>query len=426
MIPFATPHSRATLGWIALGLAWGAVLALAVAGTAIGDEWVHWAQIQRFVGGDFRVFDQWLTNIPGYHWLLTAMLAPFGIQELSWVRAITALMTLACGWVFFRIRSHLHPGDAQRATAQFFFLPTMFVYGYMAYTDVPALLFLLGAVLATLRDRHGLSALWLIGSMAIRQNNVLWVGFLALYAAWPMLEPALRSLVPGAARWTAACWRDWIKALLLRVWPYMVAVACFCASWAWNGSIAYSTAQSQNAHPDFRLDIGNPVFMLAIAALLFPLQITAGWGRLTVRGMGWRGAWVWLLPVLAFGLYALFFKVHHPFNFILPGNVRNQWLQQVAEGGVAWWFFGAVATWAFCGLLFQRYVMRQGWLWLPFSLLFVAASWMIETRYTIVPFVLFLALRRPEGVWAERVTLAGWSVLSGWLAWNVFDHRFML
>ncbi|MEJ5207819.1 hypothetical protein [Denitratimonas sp. CY0512] len=51
---------------------------------------------------------------------------------------------------------------------------------------------------------------------------------------------------------------------------------------------------------------------------------------------------------------------------------------------------------------------------------------MIETRYTLVPFVLFLALRRPEAAWAERVTLVGWIVLSGWLAWNVFDLRFML
>lgn len=425
MTPFSSPRSRVTLGWIALGCAWGAMLIWVVAGTAIGDEWVHWKQVQRFVRGDYRVFEQWLTNIPGYHWLLTAMLAPFGIESLGPIRAITALMTLASTWVFFRIRSQLHPADAQRATAQFFFLPTMFVYAYMAYTDVPALLFLLGAMLATLHGRHRLSALLLLGSMAIRQNNVLWVGFLALYAAWPVLHAICTT--PGTQRWERVRWRAWIGELLALVWPYMAAVACFCAYWAWNGSIAYSTAQSQNAHPDFRPDIGNPVYLFALAALLFPCQIAAGWKRLIVHAARWRGVWVWLLPVVVFGLYAWLFKVHHPFNFIVKGgNLRNEVLQQVAQGGLAWWVFGALATLGFCGLLFQRYVVPQGWLWLPFSLVFVAASWMIETRYTIVPFVLFLALRRPEGVWAERVTLAGWAALSGWLAWNVFDHRFML
>lgn len=424
MPAFANPRSRISLGWIALGCAWGAMMALAVAGFTIGDEWVHWLQIQRFVRGDYRIFDQWLTNIPGYHWLVTALLKPFGVDGLGWVRAITGAMTLVCAWTFFRIRHRVHPADAQRATAQFFFLPTMFVYGYMAYTDVPALLFLMGALLATLHGRHRLSAVLMIASMAIRQNNVLWIGFLALLAAWPVWCAIADA--PRTSRWEPARWRRWIGELLALLWPYIAAVACFCVYWAWNGSISWSTAQSQNAHPDFRPDIGNPIYLLAIAGVLFPLQIAAGWKRLAVFGTCWRGVWVWLLPVLVFGLYALLFKVHHPSNVVVKTNVRNQWLQLVAEGGVAWWVFGALATWGFCGLAFQRYAVPLGGLWLPFSLLFVGASWMIEMRYTIVPFVLFLALRKPEGVWAERVTLAGWIALSGWLAWNVFDRRFMI
>lgn len=425
MIRFSALRSRIHLAWVALTCAWLATLILAVGGSLIGDEWVHWHQIQRFVRGDYRVFDEWLTNIPGYHWLLTAMLVPFGVESLAWVRAITALMTLLCGVSFFLIRRQLHPADAARATAQFLFLPSMFVYGYMAYTDVPALMFLLAAMLATLRERHLLSAVLLLCSMAIRQNNVLWVVFLALYAIWPLLQSMWQE---GQAGWRdSARWCACFGALLQRLWPYALAVLCFCAYWVWNGSIAYSTAQSMNAHPDVRLDIGNPIYLLAMSALLFPLQISAGWKRLLEFGLRWRGAWIWLLPLAVFALYALLFKVHHPFNFIVDGNnLRNLWLQRVATGGPEWWLFGALASWGFGGLLFQRYSVAQGWLWLPFSLLFIAASWMIETRYTIVPFVMFLLLRRPQSRWVESATLGYWAVLSLYLAGNVFPHRFAL
>ncbi len=264
----------------------------------------------------------------------------------------------------------------------------------------------------------------MLASMAMRQNNVLWVGFLGLYAAWPILSRT--GSAPAVELAGRQKWGYWLRALLQLCWPYAGAMACFFLYWLVNGSIAYSTAQSENAHPDFRFDIGNPIYLLAISALLFPLQLMAGWRRLIAFGTRPRGIWIWLLPLLVLGLYALLFKVHHPFNFIVERNLRNQTLQTIAAGGVAWWLFGALATWAFCGFAFKHYVVPQGWLWLPFSMLFVAASWMIETRYTIVPFVLFLALRRPESDTTERVTLVFWAALSLWLAWRVFDQQFML
>lgn len=424
MIPFSSSKSRIQLGWMALALAWLVTLAWAVGGFTIGDEWVHWQQIRRFLQGDHRIFEEYLTNVPGYHWLVAGLLMPFDLQGLGWSRAMTALMALVSALLFFRVRVHLYPADAQRATAQFFFLPTMFIYGYLVYTDVPALMFLLGAMLAMLKQRHGLSGLLLLASLAMRQNHVLWAVFFAVFASWPLLEKMGRSVAGGALR-TFDWWR-WLAGLSRIIWPYVLVVLCFCVYWAINGSIAYSTAQSENAHPDVRLDIGNPVFLLAITALLFPLQLAAAWGRLVRLGSTVRGLWIWLLPVAIFALYVCLFRVHHPFNFIVEGNVRNQALQAVAAGGAAWWAFGLLATWAGAGLVFFRHAVPHSRLWLPFSLLFVAASWMIETRYTIVPLVLLLALRRPESDWIERVTLAAWAMLSLWLAWHVFDLQFML
>ncbi len=152
LIPFSTPVSRIELGWATLLVVWLATLIYSTSGFTLADEWVHWFQIRRFLHGDYQVYSEYLTNIPGYHWLVTVLLWPVGTDTLGAARAVTALMMLATTYLFYRIRMTLHPRDAQRAAAQFFFLPTMFVYGFMVYTDVPALMFLLAALLATLVD----------------------------------------------------------------------------------------------------------------------------------------------------------------------------------------------------------------------------------------------------------------------------------
>ncbi|MFA7486604.1 MAG: hypothetical protein WCY72_00790 [Lysobacteraceae bacterium] len=413
MTQLPSPEHRSILGGFALALAWLAMLLYAMPAPLIGDEAVHAPQIQLFLHGDFRVFDEWLTNVPGYHWLVTALLWPIGVDAIGWIRAVGGLFVLACLLVMYRIRQRLHPEDALRSTAQLFFLPVLLVYGWLAYTDVPALAFLLGALLATILGRHKLSAVLLLGSMAMRQNQVLWAAFLALYAAWPVL---------AASGWQS--WRQWRKLAVIG-WPYLACVAVFLGYWFWNGSISYSSAQAK-AHPDLSWHVGNPFFLMVLAAMLFPFHMAAGWGRAIRRLRSGQG-WLWLLvPLVVLFVYGWQFQVDHPYNRPMGVSLRNQWLQLVATDAWVRWGFGLAAAWASVGLLFARYVVPQGWLWLPFSLLFVGASWMIETRYTLVPFVLFLALRRPEAAWAERVTLAGWIVLSGWLAWNVFDLNFML
>ncbi|MEJ5207818.1 hypothetical protein [Denitratimonas sp. CY0512] len=269
-------RNRMLSGWLALGVVWLAMLALVLPGTPILDDVVHWSQVKRFLNGDYRVYADALTNVPGYHWLLTGLLWSFGSDALGPMRVVTALMLVVCVLLFHRIRLRLHPADAQRASAQFFFLPVMFVYGYMAYTDVPALMFLLAALLATIHARHRTSALLLLASMAMRQNHVLWVVFLAVLAAWPALVRVAR--LWAVDRGSIRAWGQWAASISVIVWPYVLATLCFLAYWAWNGSISYSTAQSRAVHPDLRLDAGNPVYLAALAALLFPLQMAAGGG----------------------------------------------------------------------------------------------------------------------------------------------------
>lgn len=413
-MPFSTHRSRIELGWLCLALTWALMLAITLTGTMIGDEWVHWLQIDRFVKHDYRVFDEYLTNIPGYHWLMTALLWTVQGDWLGHARAINSVFAFGAWVAFHFARRTLHPADAQRATAQLMFLPVVFPFWFMVYTDTLALALLLAATLATYRGRHSWAALALIGSMAVRQNNVFWVCFLALMSLWPLWRDA---------RWRP--WRVWRESIAL-AWPYATAVLAFLAYWAWNGSISYSNAQGGNAHPDVRFDVGNPYYLLVIAGCLLPLHTAIGLRRFVSKARAWP--WLWLLPIMVFALFAWLFRVHHPYN-TFEGDyfLRNTLLQTVAIPKTwPWLVFGGIGTLAACGLAFTRFVRAEAWLLLPLSLLFVGASWLIETRYAIVPMALLLLLRIPECDAVERITLAWWIVIAAVFAVGIFDFRFMI
>ena len=56
----------------------------------------------------------------------------------------------------------------------------------------------------------------------------------------------------------------------------------------------------------------------------------------------------------------------------------------------------------------------------------LCAAWLIEPRYCLVPFALYLAMRRRESAPIEGVTLALWGGLAVYFATGVLDYRFMI
>lgn len=413
-LPFSTLRSRVELGWAVLVLTWLAGIVFAWQEAPLGDEWVHWHQIDRFLRGDHRVYREYLTNIPGLHWLTTGLLLLFGGDSLPQARAVCACYSLAAVAVFAAIRLRLHPHDLQRAVAQFFFLPILFPLWFLVYTDPLSLGLVLAGLLAAQRGRHGWAAIALLASIAIRQNNVLWAAFVALLVLQPL--------------WRACGWRIWktLPQSLAIAWPYALVGLAFLAYWAWNGSISYSNAQGQTIHPDLHWGLGNPFFMLFLTALLFPLHTAIGLRRYVAQARG--RPWLWAMPMLIFALFAWGFAVDHPFNDTVKGlfYLRNSLLRLITAEAWAWAGFGVAATLAACSLVQTRWLVPgAGWL-LPFAVCFVGASWLIEQRYALIPFALLMALRQPEAAWVERLTLGFWVVLSIYLTVGVYDQHFLL
>jgi len=393
---------------VALGALYVAAIACSLGGPMRGDEVYHYAQIHWFRRGEFRVLDAYLTTIPGYHALTAALLALGGLDSLGAARAVNALLGLVALAGFHALRRRLWPGSEDLATAQFVALPILAPLFFLVYTDVLALALILWAGVAALAGRHVLAALALACVVLVRQNDVVWAAFLAVVAAWPAWRER------GVAGW---------KSLAATAAPYAVPVALFLAFWAWNGSISLSHGQAA-LHP-LTLRLGNPFFALMLAGALLPLQTLAGLrafaGHVRVR------PWLIAVPPALFALYWWGFAADNPYNTALPDFYpRNALLLALDRDATLRAAAGVVAVLAACGLATTR-LRPPGAAWLyPFAALFLAASWLVEQRYALVPLAFWLAFREPRGRAVECVTLALWLSLAVYAVSGIIGGRFFL
>lgn len=391
--------------------AWGVVRAMH-ASMPMHDEIVHAPQIISFLHGHFRDVDVRLTNIPGYHLLVAGLLRLFGEESTVAMRLVNVLFWALGFFFFYMVRREMEREHLMRAAAQFAFFPLLYPYGFAIYTDGLSVALVLAALWATWRRQYVLSGGVLLLAMLVRQNNVVWAGFLVLFALWPV--------------WLEAGGRSWMAiGKNLRIgWPYVAVVLIFLAYWRWNGTIVFSRDEAQ-IHPDASFHWGNPFFFLFVAGVLLSLQLGSGLRRFVAQLK--ERPWLLLVPVGVFAVYVLGFAVTNPFNLVGADHfVHNGILVAVVQKPWAWWGFGAVATLAACGLAGTRFLMPQAWLMFPFALIYLGGSWLIEPRYTIIPIALWLALRRQETDGMERATLGVWVVLAQYAALGMLRDQFML
>lgn len=391
------PMHRSGEAWflgISLGALYAVAIALSLSGAARTDELYHYAQIHLFRHGDFRVLDFYLTTIPGYHAAVAALLWISGLDSLGAARAITAMFGLAAAAIFHATRKRLYPGTESLATAQFLVLPVLAPFFFLVYTDVLALALVLAATLATLARRHWLSATILCAVVLVRQNDVIWAGFLAALTVWPLLR-------------RDAAWRELVALAV----PYALPIAGFLAFWAWNGSISLSREQA-GLHPEMSFRSGNVFFALLAAGALFPLQAVAGLRDFVALAR--KHLWLIAIPPLLFAAFWWGFRADNPYNSALPDfYLHNAVLKAISTTDTYWRALaGLLVVLGGCGLALTRLrPAAAAWLY-PFAALFLAASWLVESRYVLIPFSLWLGFREHRSRAIEYATLALWTALA--------------
>jgi len=404
----ATRADAAILGIVLGALFVAALLAMRHHGVYT-DELNHYAQIQLFLRGEFRIFTLYLTTIPGYHAIVAAILKITGGESLNAARLVNAAFALIAVAGFHALRRKLWPSTETLATAQLLVLPILVPLFFLVYTDVLALALLLWATFATIAARHWLAAALLVLLISVRQNEVVWAGFLCALAAWPLVRAhgmrASREAIP-------------------LVLPYCVPVAAFLAFWAWNGSISLSHEQAA-LHPDVSLHAGNLFFALFIAGVLLPFHTIAGLRDFASHVR--RHPWLIAIPLVVFAAFWYGFRADNPYNTALPSYVvRNGLLLAIGTEPVVRATVGVVVALAACGLASTRLKPKAAYWLYPIAAFSLAASWLVEQRYTLVPLVLWLAFREHRGRRIEWATWALWLILAVFVFHGIIAQRFFL
>lgn len=403
--PTSNPRETWLLA-IAIGALYATAIVFSLHGAERTDELYHYAQIQLFRHGEFRVLDYYLTTIPGYHAVVAALLWIGGLDSLGAARAITALFGLAAAAAFHSLRTRTQPGTESLATAQFFVLPVLAPFFFLVYTDVLALALVLWATVATTRGKHVLSALIISAALLVRQSDVVWAGFLAALAVWPHVRE--RGLVE-------------FRALARLFVPYLLPVIAFLAFWAWNGSISLSRVQA-GAHPAMTFHLANVILALVVAGFLFPLQALLGLRDFAIASRVRK--WLFAIPPLVFAAVYFGFHADNPYNTAFPDFYLHNGLVQAISNHAGWRALAAaVATFAACGLALTRLSPAAAFWLYPISAFALAAEWLVETRYLIVPFALWLAFREQRSKAVEYASLALWATLAVWIIAGMLSGR---
>lgn len=374
----------------------------------IGDELVHIPQIESFLHGHYVANDA-LTMIPGYHLLMAALMQVLALHSISAMRVITSVFGLLAALIFFFIRRAVDDPRPLKRAAMFLFLPLLYPYDFLVYTDILSAALVLAAMLAVLRRRQVLPAICLSASILVRQNNVVWAGFMALFAAWPLLRQG---------HWRRG---ETYVGLVRTGIPYLLPLAIFLGYWAWNGSIALEKSQTVS-HPDLQWHRGNVYFFLFLVFVFFPNQV---WFCVKdFLGAARQRPLLWLIPLLVLALAKL---DGNSANVGAEHSIFHNGVIAVVHSGLGYHLlFAMMAALAACCLLYTRFAVSHGWLIYPFAAFYLSSSWLIENRYSIIPLALWMSLQRSRNEKADSFVLAGWIVVSVALTHRILHGMYML
>lgn len=371
--------------------------------------------------------DPSLTTIPGYHMFLAIMGLIAGESSTSFLRFMTALIGIGGLFLAFKIASRLTPDRAELRMSQLLFLPIIFVFFPLLYTDIPSLVIILAALHFFLRRRYEYSFAVAAVSILVRQNNIVW--FLLFVVLWTLIEGT--TTVEYADRTPQENIRDRIRRYIrtfrmpngVRMHTAIIAITCISfAIFVWsNGGVAIG---DQGAHPFPSVHVGNIFFLLMLfTTLLLPMvlwQIPA-----MLRAMRDRP---WVVPMLValFIIYMFTFSNSHGYNQGIDSVfLRNRILTLITLNPLL-----KATAWIPVGLAVLSLIVtplrKHWWLLYPFTIIYLLPSWLIEQRYYIIPFALFLLVRKEQSLSMERLLLLYQVLLSGILFWGVAQRWYFI
>ena len=370
----------------------------------IADEAVHVLQVMLFLAHQFYLGP--LTTVPpGYHTIVAAICELLDIHSLSGFRIVHALISLSCLGLLWRYLHRTAPSYPLIQSLQLLATPLLWPFYWTIYADLTSVTILVIGLLCVQQRSYSWAAAIGFLSLFFRQHNVFWISLywtlaLAQEGFWHSLLLWLRSNPSKRKRVTHLFSQDVCATIV-----FAVPLLAFIIFIALNNGIAVGDRTYQTFGGLYPLQLFG--FVLVLWILLLPLHIAnlPKIVHLLLRQPGW-------IPVLSilFLIFIVTFTINHPHNFRSDYFLRN-WLLHHLKDMFKYQVYAFVGiTWALLSLAVTPFrAQAQYWLY-PITALALLPVWLIEQRYYIMPFVLFMLFRIPGPCWLE-ISLLAWSIL---------------
>jgi len=377
---------------VCTAIVWAATLG----NSSIVDEAGHHAQITMFQRGDYALYrlpgHEHPVNamLPGFHAAVAAIAAAAHAESRPAIRAICLVWSLClAAFVWGIARRGSDDRHAMLRTIQALFLPNLFPFHVLIYTDVLAASACMAAVLFCLQDRPWATAAAALAAAVVRQTNGLLVLFLLAFTA------TRERIRPGGS------FQSWVR----RWWPVAVGMVPLATVMAMFGRVGLDDPIK---HP-LRLAANNLEWSLLECGVFF-----LPW-HAWVYCTRWRRIRPWMVAGAAALAGAILWQSReiHPWNDVyeFPYLLRNH---LIAWTDALWWRKGAAAL-GIVGVLVALAIapLRErgaGWLFGLWAAMLLP-QWNVDPRYHILPLLLFTVLRQPGPLWVEGATALGMIAL---------------
>src|SRR3990172_6094238 len=197
----------------------------------LSDESFNFRQISRFINRDFSM-EPGMNVIPGYHALVSLALIVFQKSGVFSARFVSFGISVLSVAVFYLLTGKIYSRPSLTRTLQYTFLPILFPFFSLVYTDILALLLVLAAFYLVLWKRYTLAGLVGILSVLARTNNIAWLVFLYGFVYYENYGLEWRSF-PRSLRHTWIYWLGFgivLEILLL----YLVYMFTFSSTHPYN------------------------------------------------------------------------------------------------------------------------------------------------------------------------------------------------
>lgn len=369
------------------------------------DERFHYPQIIQLTHFDFTPSKS-LGMGPGYHLVMSFLLMVFKPDSIHKVRLISLILNLSAVAIFYITALKIDKKGAILKTLLFGFFAVNSIHFLFIYTDIFSTLLVLLSLYLVLIKKYTLAGLVGFFSLIVRQMNIF---FLALIFAISYLQEygfnfSLRTIIKH----------------LKKTPLFVIGIIAFGVYYKINPNITLGSEAQWYLTP--RLSFGNVYFSLFLYFYLFLPENIAQIGKI-INLIKKRYIFLILGTILLFFFYLYTFVNNHPWN-ITPHLLRNIPMIIFTADIRGKITFFVVMLFSILFLLVARLQRKEFYLLYPVSLFMLMWVWLVEPRYYMIPYCLFILFKKVEFEKMTVLTILLNAVISSYLIYGTFNLLF--